>query len=331
MNKKGFTLIEIIISISLIIVVGLGSLFAVNFISNRKLISRLEQITDKAINAAQVYIETNEEVNKQLYNNKNGVSLPLQLLVKEGLLSLDNTELTESDIENQYVITFLGSTNSNDNCEQITSTTSWGNDKEIYLCLNSDGSSNLSIIHPSDLSNLNKVRRERYYFKGTKDGIRNYVKYGEKIYQIYYVDTDDTLVLYSTNSFGNIFNGKTLPISSYDDSNMVLGCKENNSVLSGIISKTISNENQVMIDNYDVFETSYCIFDSIQGYYSLDGWMKYDLINTAKTIGSSPSGVVSRYVTSITNLKGYKIHLNNRFKITSGTGDYANPYILEYK
>lgn len=27
----------------------------------------------------------------------------------------------------------------------------------------------------------------------------------------------------------------------------------------------------------------------------------------------------------------YKIHLNSNFKLGSGTGDYSNPYILEYK
>lgn len=274
MKKKDYTLVEIIICISLIVVVGIGSLFVVNFVSNKKIIEKLEQITDRAINAAQVYIETNEETYIELYNNKNGVSLSLQLLVKEGLLNLDNTELTESDIENQYVITFLGSTNSNnsDNCEQITSTTSWGNDKEIYLCLNSDGTSNISIINPESLSNMNKVSREKYYFKGAEGGSSNYVKYKDKTYQIYYVDTDDTLVLYSQSSFGNTFNGKTLPVVNYSmDVSSIRGCKEDNTLLLNYVSNSNYTDGAVAISNFDIFQTSFCIYDEIEGYFYIDG------------------------------------------------------------
>lgn len=309
MKKKGFTLVEIIVCISLIVVIGLGSLFTVNFVSNKKLISKLNDITDKAINAAQVYIETNEEASNQLYKNKNGISLPLQLLVNEGLLSLDNTDLSENDIKNQYVVTFLGSTNSSENCEQITSTTSWGNDKEIYLCLNNDGTSNLSIINPSDLNNLNKVKREKYYFIGADGGSRNYVKYQDKMYQIYYVDTDDTLVLYNVTSFGNTFNGKTLSIVSYKAAQYIYGCKENNTILmSGIEYNTIKN-GEIRVTSYDYFKTSYCYNTEFA-----EGWMLRLSTNS------------NEYYPS-----GYKIHLNEHFKITSGTGNYDNPYILEYK
>lgn len=58
--------------------------------------------------------------------------------------------------------------------------------------------------------------------------------------------------------------------------------------------------------------------------------MKYNISNTTKTIGSTTIGQVVRYITSISNVSGYKIHLNENFKITIGTGDYTNPYILEY-
>ena len=70
----------------------------------------------------------------------------------------------------------------------------------------------VKLIYPNTSSNRIKASQEPYYFKGA--GARNYVKYGDKLYRIYYIDTDDTLILYSTESFGNTFNGKILPISS---------------------------------------------------------------------------------------------------------------------
>ena len=56
----------------------------------------------------------------------------------------------------------------------------------------------------------------------------------------------------------------------------------------------------VMTDNYQVF-----------------GWL------------GNPS-VSENIITMNAGTTDYKIHLNSCMKITSGTGDYANPYILEY-
>ena len=46
-----------------------------------------------------LYIETNKETYNQLYEKNNGVVIPLNVLVDEGLLSLENTDLKKSDIE----------------------------------------------------------------------------------------------------------------------------------------------------------------------------------------------------------------------------------------
>ena len=167
MNKKGFTLVEIVVCISLLVIIAVGSFVGIRMVNKKINIDKLNQITDKAVQAAQVYIETNKEATNQLYSNKNGVSLPLQLLVNEGLLNLDGTKLKDDDLKNQYVVTFLGGTGSSENCEQITSTTSWSNNKPIYLCMNSTtGSSNLATIDPTKYGNKTYVSNEPYYFKG---------------------------------------------------------------------------------------------------------------------------------------------------------------------
>ena len=94
MRKKGFTLIEIIVCLSLVTIIGVFSFFGVRLVNNNIRINKLSQITDKAIQAAQVYIETNKEASSQLYREKNGVVVPLNVLVNEGFIaSYDEVKL----------------------------------------------------------------------------------------------------------------------------------------------------------------------------------------------------------------------------------------------
>ena len=212
MKKRGFTLVEIIICISLIALIGTGSFFGVKLINDKIKISKLEQITDKAIEAAQVYLETNKEASNELYSNTNGVSIPLQLLVNEGLLNIDNTDLKFSDLKDEYVVTFLGGSGSSENCEQITSSASWANDKPLYLCMKSDGSSNLATIDPTKYGNLTSVTTEPYYVKGEYPD--NYVKLisgGAEIThaRIYKIDRDDSISIFSQNGLPNEIKNTT--------------------------------------------------------------------------------------------------------------------------
>lgn len=331
-NKKGFTLIEIIICIGLIVLIGTSSIVGFKIISNKKLITKLEQISERASEAAQVYIETNDTATNQLYNNKNGVSLPLQLLVNVGLLSLEGTELTEEDIKDQYVVTFLGGTGSSENCEQITSTNSWSNNQPIYLCLNSNGSSNLATIDPTKYGNRTTASQEPYYFVGA--GINNYVKYNDNTYQIYYIDTDDTLVLYSESNFGSVFNGNTLPITNYSVKQKStyqyaqrVYCGNDSRPRIGELYYKSTSEGESCINEFDVIKTSYCIyFNSYVDF--LDAWMNFNWDNYGNF---STYGYYIETSSGRNACTGYKIHLNNKFKLGSGTGDYSNPYMLEYK
>ena len=202
--------------------------------------------------------------------------------------------------------------------------------------MNNDGTgSNLATINPSTSSNRIKGGQEPYYFKGA--GVHNYVKFGDKLYRIYYIDTDDTLILYSTESFGNTFNGKTLPISSYDvrsraDRNILVWCNGvDNTPRIGEEYNVGSSEGEVAINDYDVIRTSYCVVpnaETITPISILDAWMKYDWESYDKSREDS-----YRFIRTQNNKYpyAYKIHLNSSFKLGSGTGDYANPYILEEK
>lgn len=344
-KKNGFTLIEIIICIGMLAVIAVGSIVGIHLVNKNLIIKELNQITNKAIQAAQVYIETNKEAQNQLYTEQNAVKIPIKVLVNEGLLSLKGTKLDNSKIKNEYVITALSTESGNSTeCTNIDSKASWDNDKVIYICTNLNSKrevtgSNLATIDPTKYNNRTKVSSEPYYFKGYT--ARNYVKYNDTLFRIYYVDTDDTLVLYNQNSFGDTFKNETKSITSYYAGSSVtyfgqyypVYCKDNldekRVARNGKINSSRVFEGETDITSVDVINASYCT-DDVTNIYSnssannfLDTWMDFyahidDSARTGTRLSIKPSG-------------GYKIHLNNSFKLGSGTGDYANPYILEKK
>ena len=73
MKKQGFTLVEIIVVITLIAFIGTVSFFGIRLVTKNIKVSKLEQITDNVLRAAEIYIETNKDTKTQLYNNKNSV------------------------------------------------------------------------------------------------------------------------------------------------------------------------------------------------------------------------------------------------------------------
>lgn len=187
-NKRGFTLIEIIIVITLIIIIGVGSFIGIQLINKKNIINNLEQITEKALLAAEVYIETNKQSYDQLYNNKNGVVMPIQMLINEGLLSLDGTNIIESQITDHYVITYLN--NSGENCDEVTSQVSWSN-QPIFLCLTSVSNESEKV---ADLENrIEKLEtylnQKEYVFKGSNPN--NYVEFA--------VNSDSSKLAYFPN------------------------------------------------------------------------------------------------------------------------------------
>lgn len=363
MRKKGFTLVEIIVCISLIAIIGVSSFFGVKFVRKSIIIDNLEKINDKILAAAEVYIETNEETYNQLYNEKNGVVIPLNVLINDGLLSLENTNLKQSDIEDEYVITALTNStqSSTNNCIDIRTETSWKNTSSapIYICTDSNGNSNLSIINSNEVGNLNNVSREPYYFRGAF--VNNYVKLkngdGTK-YRIMYVDTDDSLVLYNGTGFGTaIDNSKTLPLSSRrhiyisdtsDTKYTALG------FYCGDFEKPITqvgnyqddfeinvNEGETYVDVVDILNTIKCDQNFSSWFYVKSSTYNGSLNNYSNIYSNNcqifnPSGGAAYYAYCGNGAYGgaevdFKIRLRPCMKITGGTGNYATPYVIEDK
>ena len=220
MNKKGFTLVEIIVCIAIIVVLGTVSIVGINYVSKSIKVSKLKDIEDQIMTAAKIYMETNKKAEYQLNEENNSAVIPLNVLVNEGLLDLSMTDLDIDDVSDEYVIATLGNYKVGADCINITEG-SWNlsKDSPLYICTDSStGNSNLTIINPSSGTNADKAMQEPYVFRGIDPN--NYVMYNSNgPYRIYYIDTDDSIVLVNDETFGTIFNGKTdniCGISSYE-------------------------------------------------------------------------------------------------------------------
>ena len=313
-KKKGFTLIEIIICIGMLAVIAVGSIVGIHLVNKNLTIKELNQITNKAIQAAQVYIETNKAAQTQLYTEQNAVKIPIKVLVNEGLLSLKGTKLDEKNIENEYVITALSTeSNSSTECTNIDSKASWDNDKVIYICtnLNSKGEvtgSNLATIDPTKYGNKTNVSNEPYYFKGMEP--HNYVKGGARIL---YVDSDDTIILVGT---------KNIKIESSNDSSKTL-------------SGTWLPDNEI----YNTFDETSSV--NIEYGYGFDasgtatvgavGEHQESYLGTKNSCLTTHGRYDNEYCNNNARFDYYRYYtrLDNKCKIVSGTGASDNPYVID--
>lgn len=298
MNKKGFTLVEIVVCISLLAIIGVGSFVGIRLVDKHIKITKLQQMSDKILQAANVYLETDKEANKELYTNKNGVIIPVRKLVNEGLIDVGNINLND---KTDYVIALLGSEDSNSKCTGVYTATEWdlGSGKTIYICTDSKGNSNLATIDPTKYGNKTYVSNEPYYFKGLDPN--NWVEIEGQVdnrnrardFRIVYVDRDDTIIVVAKDRNGIHINGTTLPEISVD------------------YYSTIDGE-----QHYEYFRKSGDIFYE----YILESWLFKKAGSDSMTYKFSGSGVSSDY-------PFYR--LPKECKIKSGTGARDNKFIVK--
>jgi len=192
--KKGFTLIEIIISIGILTTISLGSIMVLNKISNNK---ELETLTRKVLEASLLYAETEKDENGNTYsyginNGGKGVTIPLNVLVDKGFVSKNVEEkihaLVKLNSDKDYYILLASE---NDMCKTgaIISLSSWilkDKEKTVYLCDNiiSNQNSELS-YNPNSL--YGKILKD-YELNGSsgcipgkEDGLCYYKKNGKTV------------------------------------------------------------------------------------------------------------------------------------------------------
>lgn len=140
--KKGFTLIEIIISISIILIIGASTTF---FVISNKNNNELDIITKKILEAANVYANKEIDENGKIIINevrsgKKGIKIPLSNLVNKGYIEKEEEEkIAEiTDLGNLYIMLLNGYNEDHPYCNgEIFSLASWVDEdysKEYYLC-----------------------------------------------------------------------------------------------------------------------------------------------------------------------------------------------------
>lgn len=139
-KRRGFTLIEIIISIIIITLVA-GSVTVLTITKKKNIIKTLENNAPKFENALQVYLETHEDIIKNINNNAKGAIVTLEVLKNEGLIKDD----LDIDYKKQYYLlsnAYLAPPDIDTSCdaEQVSLAVveSWNVDTDnvIYVCSN---------------------------------------------------------------------------------------------------------------------------------------------------------------------------------------------------
>ena len=106
--KKGFTLVEVIVVISLIGVICLTSFISYAKVSNASIESEYNTLINKFITASSVYIDNDENLRTSLYNDDNGIKVTLESLKNEGLIkgNIENPITKEKINYKSYVMYF---------------------------------------------------------------------------------------------------------------------------------------------------------------------------------------------------------------------------------
>ena len=170
MNKKGFTIIEIIICLGIITLIG--TISTVVLVKNNK-DKNIEKITNNIFDAAKVFanIEKDEDGNNyinEIEKGRGGVKIPLSILVNKGYVKKEDANVIYNEYkdtkklennEDYYILLLDGSESKTDSyfCEnnQYQLEASWKIDKNktLYLCNNKVSSGSSSSL--SDLLILN--------------------------------------------------------------------------------------------------------------------------------------------------------------------------------
>lgn len=141
--KKGFTIIEIIISITIILIIGTSAIFVA--VKDKK---TTEINFDDAL---KTYLSVNSNIMSNIKNNAEGVIVPLKVLYNDGLIDDNMIKSSKVNLEKDYYVLADAvqlSETSNVDCasaEGIYVKGSWdleNNEELIYICPRNNNASN---------------------------------------------------------------------------------------------------------------------------------------------------------------------------------------------
>ena len=93
-RKKGFTLVELIVSISLLAIIGISIGVSLNKVNKNQNNNDKEVVISKIKSAADVYLSGNSTVLNSLYTDKAYVLIKVSDLISEGLIDKNLTDPT---------------------------------------------------------------------------------------------------------------------------------------------------------------------------------------------------------------------------------------------
>lgn len=238
-NKKGFTLIEIIVVIALVAVIGTTvTIVSVKNMKENKT-KELKKLNNQILEAADVFLSVEKDDNNENYemvinSGAKGVKIPISYLVENGYVSLDTVnsvyKLNELDNSKNYYVLAVngGEEDTQDYCDvgDITFSLSWMvENKPVYLCKNYKNYVNTTIETITNIQEVqNNVRlkvsldknavSEEYYNSLTDDAKTSFVKDENgiftlndenvgKIYSYYRCSVDNNYLKLGKDSNGN--------------------------------------------------------------------------------------------------------------------------------
>ena len=245
MNKKGFTLVEIIVAIGLLALIGVGSFVGVKLSNEAKEKNNIKKTFKQADEALEIYLQTHNDVIENVNNNAEGAVITLELLKNEGLIPdnlVDYRDNTSLDYKNNfYVLTnavLLDNPNSNTGqaqCEgQISLSvirnwnfTNANTDDVIYICPNSENNFDLQSQLEDYKSRIENLER-----------VISLMNIGENNYVLFDVTSDSSKIAYWPAENEDLFR-----IISTDDNNFRIMYNQN------VLSNNNNDFNKDLKDN----------------------------------------------------------------------------------
>ena len=160
MKNKGFTLIEIIICISLLTLVGTISIISIVKLTKIKTADLLEKNSRVLNNALEVYLDKHPEITNNVNDNFEGAIVTLEVLKNDGLIDIKG--LPKKEYKKNYFLLsktnivlsgkFKGNDSCGDNLLRVASIASWNvnTDEVVYICPTESNSVSEEIINKKD-------------------------------------------------------------------------------------------------------------------------------------------------------------------------------------
>ena len=344
MKKNGFTLIELILSISLITIIGVSSFIVVINHNKNKEIKVLEKNNKMLENALSVYLDSHPEVTTNLDENAKAAIVTLEVLKEDGLIK-DNLDV---DYSNNYFLLsnakLLESKEDQNNVDcdndviSIEVFKKWdlseeNGSKVMYVCPKSNSNSSVNFNVAVDefdkrLKALEeKNNMQKFYYTG--ESPNNYVKFDVENNEdsssiANWANTDLwRIVSYYGNdgSSGNIRLIYTKPISYNDDVRYIVGKMHNKDIRTTTYYPNITSEIPYINDNTKKYKLEN--MNDIEIYDTTCEYNNYNILYVAK----KNENMNSEYIFYTNYHSSGKTYVNNVIGIFNDFDDfitYAN-------